>query len=384
MTAAARQPEELSGRLIALDCFRGATIGAMILVNNPGSWSHVYPPLRHAAWHGCTPTDLIFPFFLFIVGVAMAYSLPRHLKDGRPGVSFWVRVGRRVALLIALGLLLNAFMPVWKSLAAWDWRVARDQFSSIRLFGVLQRIGLVYLLACVLIVWTRTRTQMLLCAGVLIAYPLAFVLHRPDLPFAEADNLARSVDRWLIPDSHLYNGSATDPEGLLSTLPATVSVMIGYWCGLWMRRHTLSIMVCGRLAGVGVALIALGWLSAMLVPLNKPLWTSSYVIYTGGWALACLAICLLLFDLLRSPGRGALALLGRHAITVFVGSGLLARVLILLPGPGQHGSAKGWIASWPGVWLDPLNASLAFAIGTVVVWWLIAWGLDRTGIVLKV
>lgn len=384
MTADARQPGQSSGRLTALDCFRGATIGAMILVNNPGSWAHVYPPLRHAAWHGCTPTDLIFPFFLFIVGVAMAYSLPRHLKDGRPGVSFWVRVGRRVALLIALGLLLNAFMPIWKSLAAWDWRVARDQFSSVRLFGVLQRIGMVYLLACVLIVWTRTRTQMLLCAGVLIAYPLALVLHRPDLPYAEADNLARSVDRWLIPDSHLYNGSATDPEGLLSTLPATVSAMIGYWCGLWMRRHTLSIMVCGRLVGVGMALIATGWLSAMLVPLNKPLWTSSYVIYTGGWALICLAICLMLFDLLRSPGRGALALLGRHAITVFVGSGLLARVLILLPGPGQHGSAKGWIAFWPGAWLEPLNASLAFAIGTVVVWWLIAWGLDRTGIVLKV
>lgn len=371
-------------RLASLDAFRGATIGAMILVNNPGSWSAVYPPLRHAAWHGCTPTDLIFPFFLFIVGAAMAFSLPRHLEGGRPGAAFWGRVLRRVGLLIALGLLLNGFMPAWNALASWDWSVARDQWASVRFPGVLQRIGLVYLLACVLAAFINVRWQAAICAGVLIAYPLALWLFNRTEPFSETENLVRWFDRAIITEGHLYRGSPTDPEGLLSTLPALVSTMMGYWCGLLVRSRAVTRGLCLQLILAGAMVAGIGWSASWTVPLNKPLWTSSYVLFTGGWAVAGLGLFLLAFDLWKLPSRGAFVLLGRHAITVFVGSGILARILILLPGPGSHPTVKAWITSGLDAVLSPLNASLGFAVLTVGVWWLIAWGLDRAGIVLKV
>jgi predicted acyltransferase len=371
-------------RLASLDAFRGATIGAMILVNNPGSWSAVYPPLRHAAWHGCTPTDLIFPFFLFIVGTAMAFSLPRHLEGGRPGAAFWGRVLRRVGLLIALGLLLNGFMPAWNALASWDWSVAQAQWASVRFPGVLQRIGLVYLLACVLAAFVHVRWQAAVCAGVLIAYPLALWLFNRTDPFLETENLVRWFDRAVIPEGHLYRGSPTDPEGLLSTLPALVSTMMGYWCGLVVRSRVVTRGRCLQLILAGAAVAGIGWAASWGIPLNKPLWTSSYVLFTGGWAIAGLGLFLLAFDLWKLPSRGALVLLGRHAITVFVGSGILARILILVPGPGSHPTVKAWITSGLDALLPPLNASLGFAVLTVGVWWLIAWGLDRAGIVLKV
>jgi predicted acyltransferase len=373
-----------SPRLASLDAFRGATIGAMILVNNPGSWSAVYPPLRHAAWHGCTPTDLIFPFFLFIVGAAMAFSLPRHLEGGRPGAAFWGRVLRRVGLLIALGLLLNGFMPAWNALASWDWSVARDQWASVRFPGVLQRIGLVYLLACMLAAFAQVRWQAAICAGVLIAYPLSLWLFNRTDPFSETENLVRWFDRAIIPEGHLYRGSPTDPEGLLSTLPALVSTMIGYWCGLVVRSRAVTRGLCVQLILSGAAVAGVGWAASWTVPLNKPLWTSSHVLFTGGWAVAGLGLFLLAFDLWKLPSRGAFVLLGRHAITVFVGSGILARILILVPGPGSHPTVKAWITSGLDAVLSPLNASLVFAVLTVGLWWLIAWGLDRAGIVLKV
>lgn len=377
-------PAQHGARLTALDAFRGITIAAMILVNNPGSWSHVYPPLRHAAWHGCTPTDLIFPFFLFIVGVAMAYALPRHLEAGRPGRAFWGRVLRRTALLIGLGLVLNAFSPAWRGLASGDPGVFVAELATVRLPGVLQRIGLVYLIACILIVTLPRRAVVMVGVGILIAHPVAMWLYQPSNPFAEEQNLSRAIDVALIGPSNLYAGSPTDPEGLLGTFPAVVSALCGYWCGTLLRKNPVTTAGSIRLISLGLLGVAAGWLLSYAVPLNKPLWTTSYTVYSSGWAVLMLGACLIAFDQLALPAGRAFALLGRHAITVFVGSGLLARIITLLPGPGEHATIKACITSGPESVLSPVNASLVFAAGTVMLWWGIATLMDRRGWMLKV
>ncbi len=378
------EPRQPGPRLMALDAFRGVTIAAMILVNNPGSWSHVYPPLRHAAWHGCTPTDLIFPFFLFIVGAAMAYALPRHLDAGRPGRAFWGRVLRRTALLIGLGLLLNAFSPVWRGLASGNLTLLIEELSTVRLPGVLQRIGLVYLIACILIVFLRPGSLFAAGLGILIAHPAAMWLYQPTAPFAENQNLSRAIDLAVIGSPHLYAGSPTDPEGILGTLPAVVSALTGFWCGTFIRQEQVTTKRCARLMVTGMTGVAGGWLLSHAVPLNKPLWTSSYTVYTSGWAAVMLGACLLAFDRMNLRAGRAFALLGRHAITAFVGSGILARVITLLPGPGGHTTLKAWITAAPQAVLSPVNASLAFAAGTVALWWGIAAFMDRRGWVFKV
>lgn len=379
---AADQASPARPRLQALDAFRGLTIAAMILVNNPGNWSYVYPPLRHADWHGCTPTDLIFPFFLFIVGVAMAYALPRHLDAGRPGRSFWWRVLRRSAILIALGLLLNAVMPIAQAIRSSD--IA--PLTTIRLPGVLQRIGLVYLLACAVAVYLKPRTQVIVSAVILIGVPLLMLAYRPGDPFDAESNLARAIDRLLFPNAMLYSGSATDPEGLLGTLPALVTTLIGYWVGGAVRaRARMDVRFVLRLGAWGVAMAALGWAAAFLVPLNKALWSSSYVLFTAGWACVGLAGCLAWCDLARLPGRSALALIGRHAITVFVGSGLMARALLLLPSPMPGVPMKPWLfIQTLEFGLAGTDASLLLAVVMVLVWSGIALAMDRLGLVFKV
>jgi predicted acyltransferase len=356
----------------------------MILVNNPGSWSHIYPPLRHAEWHGCTPTDLIFPFFLFIVGVSLAYALPKHLEAGRPGRAFFVRVLRRTVLLIALGLLLNAFAPMWRGLASGDAAVLAEQLRTVRLPGVLQRIGLVYLLACVMIALLRPRTLVVVCIAILVAHPLAMLIFNPAAPFTPDGNLSRAIDLAVFGADRLYAGSPTDPEGLLGTLPALVTTIMGYGYGLFIRGRAVTGPRCLCLIGAGVLLAGLGWGASWMVPFNKPLWSSSYTVYSAGWAAAGLGLCLLAFDRFKLPTRRAFALLGRHAITAFVGSGLLARIITLVPGPGDHATLKSWMISGPDAILSPKNASLGFAIGTVIFWWLIAKAMDRAGLAFKV
>ena len=213
-------------RLMSLDAFRGATIAAMILVNNPGSWAHVYAPLRHADWHGCTPTDLIFPFFLFIVGTSMAFSMRGYLSGDRPRSSAYARIARRVAALFALGLVLSGVL--WN-----DW-------SVLRIPGVLQRIALVYLLASVLVLNARPAVQGVVAVVALLGYWLLLTrVPGPDGSWGlgAESNIVRAADLALIGEAHLYSNSPTDPEGLLSTLPAVVTTLLGYWSGLALRTH---------------------------------------------------------------------------------------------------------------------------------------------------
>lgn len=392
-----------AARLISLDAFRGATIAAMILVNNPGSWAHVYPPLQHAAWIGCTPTDLIFPFFLFIVGVSMAFSRR----------SAWGSAVKRAAVLIALGLLLNWF-------GKWDPAIVRWP-------GVLQRIGLCYLLAWMLS-HARLTVQITASAIVLIGYwALLQFSPMPAGPPSMVPNMnwARAIDHALIPLAHLYkSGEGTDPEGLLSTLPATVTVMLGLWTGQILARSSARFETATGIKGavtfdavrtlmvLGFALSLAGWLWAGLpignwlsdgstlggiaCPISKPLWTSSYVLLTGGLAILSLASCVLAWEIYAGRTRviaQPLAVLGRNAILVFVGSGLLARAFSLVKVPVASAPPSQPLTTPLSRWLyehallrvaSPINASLLYALATVTLWWLIAWFCARRRWYLKV
>jgi predicted acyltransferase len=365
-------------RLVSLDAFRGMTIGAMILVNNPGSWSHIYAPLGHATWHGWTPTDLVFPFFLFIVGVALALSLGRRMDAGEPPRSLLPKIFRRASILFGLGLFLSGF-PSFDA-------------STLRIPGVLQRIAICYLLGSLLILFTRPRTQVWIAVACLVVYwPLMTLVPVPgqDLPdiHQQGTNLAAYVDRWLM-GGHLWK-SEYDPEGVLSTMPALVTTMLGTAAGRILRsgmdpeRRTLGLFLWGsQLAVVGYVW---GW----FFPINKALWTSSYAVFTGGLAFCALALCHWFFDL-RGYKKLAhpFAVYGVNAITVFVLSGVLARLLGgVIHWQGEEGlvTLQSWIyGELLASWLSPLNASLAYALLWVLGWYAVLAWMHRRGIAIKV
>lgn len=308
-------------RLIGLDVFRGLTMAAMVIVNNPGSWSHVYRPLRHAEWHGCTPTDLIFPFFLFMVGAALAFS-----KSDARGRNAWLTMLRRAAVLFGLSVLLNlSSMLVTRQI----------DFANLRIMGVLQRIALVYVMLFALTRLVGLRGQIVIAVAILAGY--ALIIHRVATPGVGAGvltpegNIAGWIDRAVLTPAHVYRGGPMDPEGLISTVTALVTSLIGWWCGLLLARDVRAGRrpAPARPAALGFAAIAIGygWHLAGH-PLNKPLWTGSYVLYTAGWAMVALAACVragrvMWLDRLTRP----LVMLGRNAILLFVGSGLSARLL---------------------------------------------------------
>ncbi|HWK89369.1 MAG TPA: heparan-alpha-glucosaminide N-acetyltransferase domain-containing protein, partial [Longimicrobium sp.] len=325
VAATAAVPE----RLVSLDVFRGLTVAAMLLVNNPGSWSHVYDPLEHAEWHGWTPTDLIFPFFLFIVGVSMAYSLlPRLERGGRPGPLF-AKAAKRAGILVLLGLLLAAF-------PYYDLDLAHLRFP-----GVLQRIELAFLLASAVVLFTRPRAQAAIAAALLLGYWAAMRLV-PVPGYGAGDlskdgSLAAYVDRAVLGTSHLWASAKTwDPEGLLSTLPAVATVLLGVFAGRWLGapRPASERLVGLFLAGNAALVAGLVWDAAF--PINKNLWTSSYVLFTAGMALHTLAVCYWLVDV-RGRRRWAMpfAWFGMNAIFAFFLSGVMGRLLYLVKVDGR-------------------------------------------------
>ena len=365
--------KDLPDRLRSLDAFRGATIAGMILVNNPGSWAHVYPPLLHAPWHGWTPTDLIFPFFLFIVGVAIPFSLGRRVEAGAERGELFLRVLRRSAILIGLGLFL----------AAWPFL----DLGSLRLPGVLQRIGAVYLVAGAAFLWLGRRGLAALTAVCLVGF--AAVMRFVPAPGGVAGdlepgtNIAAFLDRVLLPGT-LYQG-AWDPEGVLSTVPAVATALLGIFCGQWLRSASLPSEKTTGLLTAGFTLLTLGWVWSFWLPINKNLWTSSYVLFTAGIALSMLACCVLIMDL-RQPPRWTAPLesLGKNAILVFVGSGLVIKTMLLFPERGGGSAYTRTYEVFFASWLGPLNGSLGFALANVALWTAVAVFLDRKRIYLKV
>ncbi len=366
---------EPSGRLASLDAFRGLTIAGMILVNNPGSWEHVYPPLAHAEWHGWTPTDLIFPFFLFIMGVAMAFSFARRLDaGGRRRLHH--QVLRRTAIIFALGLFLSAFPDF--------------DLSRLRVAGVLTRIAVVYLFASLVVLHLSRRAQAWAAAAILLGYwALLALVPAPGAAAGDLSpegNLAAWVDRLLLP-GRLYRGT-WDPEGLLSTLPAVATALLGVFAGRWIRSRRERSEIAAGMFAAGWLMILAGLVWDLALPINKNLWTSSYVVFTAGAALEGLALCYWLIDV-RGIRRWASPAIvyGLNSIAVFVLSGLVTKMLYRIRvGPGGEAtSLMGWIYRHGFLsWAPPLDASLAFAVAYVVFWWAMMAILYRRGIFIKV
>jgi predicted acyltransferase len=351
-----------SARLVSLDTFRGITITAMLLVNHPGNHTVVYAPLEHAEWHGWTPTDLIFPFFLFIVGVALTFSLRKQLERGARRGQILARTAKRAVILIGLGLLISSF-PWW-----------RPHLSTLRIPGVLQRIGLTYLVATPLVLWLGMRGQAIVGSALLLGY-WALLTWAP-VPgvgaglWEPAQDLGAYIDRAVFGINHLSPGT-WDPEGLLSTFPAAATVLLGALAGQWLQsndstsRKTIGMLVAGAAA------IALGVLWGQVFPINKNLWTSSFTIFTAGMALILLAGCYWLVEVKDYRRWGTpFIILGVNAITVYVVSELVHRMLarIRIQSLGITSLWKALYEYLFASWLSPYNASLAFAIAYALVW----------------
>lgn len=390
----------MDGRSRSLDVFRGAAVALMILVNNPGSWEHLYPPLAHAAWHGVTPTDLVFPFFLFAVGNALALTLPALRDDP---AAFWRRVARRTALIFAIGLLLNA-SPFVRWNAAGEL-VQRD-WETLRLMGVLQRIALAYGAAAA-IVWlcgrgTRVVPVLAATALLLLGYWAAcLAFGAPGDPYSLPGWFGTAVDRALLGESHLYRGEGRpfDPEGLASTAPAVAQVLLGWWAGQRVASGRRDAALVAQLLLWATALLALAWLWQLQLPLNKKIWTPSYVLHTSGLALMALAVCVHWIEVRGRPAElwgwaRFFEVFGRNPLFVFVLSVLVPRFLALLrwqDGVTGDGAPR-WTSPLPfvydtvfaGIGSDPRLGSLLFALVNLALYGVLAGWLDRRRIHLRV
>jgi predicted acyltransferase len=369
---------EKQERLISLDVFRGITIAGMILVNNPGSWGSIYPPLKHAEWHGCTPTDLIFPFFLFIVGVAITLSLSKRKERGDDQFKLLMNVLRRSLILFGLGLFLNGF-PYF-------------DFSAIRIPGVLQRIAVVYLISSFLFLKSSLKVQIYLTVFFLVIYwILMMFIPVPGVGpsnLEKTTNLAAWLDNLFL-SGHMWSSTKVwDPEGILSTLPAISSTLIGILTGHWLQSANDKTNKTVWLFVFSSLLMFTGYVWDGWFPMNKSLWTSSYVLYTGGLALNFLAVCFWLIDV-----KGIkwwikpFQVYGMNAITVFFLSGIVAKLMYLIKFnyEGNEITLKTFLYSnLFESWLSPINASLAWAIVYIVIWLGLMWILYSKKIFIKV
>jgi predicted acyltransferase len=328
-TTANRQPPT-ANRVAALDAVRGLTVASMLLVNNPGTWSAIYGPLRHAEWHGWTPTDLIFPFFLFIAGITTELS-----KKEPKGIL------RRGLLIVLCGVLLHLF-PYF-------------QFDTVRWFGVLQRIGIVYILAA-LIAWRASRrTIAVLVALILLGY--WFVLTRGPLEPPPA-TIAAQIDRALVPEPHLWKQAKTwDPEGPLSTIPAVATALLGVLAARLVKERNVKTLTMAGLCGVAVGL---AW--GLAFPINKNLWTSSYVVFTAGAASVLIAIWM------RWLPAKPFDVFGLNPLVAFLGSGVMARLLGILKIDGVSLQALSYRTLFKP-YFPPELASLLWALLFVAVWY---------------
>ena len=347
-------------RLASLDVFRGLTIAGMILVNNPGSWQHVYPPLLHASWHGWTPTDLIFPFFIFIVGVSTTLALSRRIQEGAAPSTLYPKILIRSALIFGVGLAIH-FSP-------------RFDFGSLRIPGVLQRIALCYLAAALLYIHSGPRVRIAVALGAIAGYFL--IMKFVPVPghgagvWSYQGNLETYLDTKLL-GGHIYKPEF-DPEGIVSTLPAIATAILGTLAGDWLRTSRRVAEKAFGLAACGVVLAAAGLALDPYFPINKQLWTSTFVLFTGGAACLLLAACLLVVDGLGyKKWATPFTIFGTNAIAAYVGSCLMVRLLMLVKvtSGGENVGIPAWIyehlfASWAG----NLNGSLAYAVSFVLLW----------------
>lgn len=351
-----RAPTRSSSRLVALDVFRGATVAAMILVNNQGSGAHAFPGMAHAQWNGWNFADLVFPAFLFIVGTSLAFAAD-GLTHGR--------LARRTLILFALGLFLNGF-------PYGDW-------SDMRVMGVLQRIAIAYALGALMVLHTPVRKQVRVAGVALLAYWAMLLLPIPGVAgvhLSPALNVPGQVDRLVLGAEHVYKNGGYDPEGLLSTIPAVVTVLIGYWAGRFVRGRAVSPAVSTRLAWAGGACVVGGWAWGLLLPVNKRLWTPSFVVLTAGFSLLGLALCYWLVEV-RGRRGWVLAVFGTNAIVVFLAS---EQLMFLLKSQGWRAAVYERVFAGFGYRLG----SLLYGLTVTGLWWTVCWVLWRRRVFVKI
>ena len=367
-TGEQNNPIPAAERLVSLDAFRGATIALMVLVNTAGDWHHVYPPLQHAEWNGWTITDVVFPSFLWIVGVSLTLSFARRIAAGVSRKKLFLHVLRRAAVLYVFGLILYGF--------------PKFDLSTLRLLGVLQRIAICYVIASAIYLTTSIRGQIIWIAGLLVSYWCLMTLvpvpgYGPGNLSVEG-NLAHYVDRIVL-GAHNYASTKTwDPEGIVSTLPAIATALFGILCGHILRlRRTLPekmtyLFVAGNLL-ITVGLICNTWL-----PINKKLWTSSFSLFMAGLDFVIFAICVWAID---SAGYKRVVrpfvIMGMNAITVYMASELVEEILSVIH-VGSGVSLRSWIYStFFAPLASPINASLLYAVAYTLLMFLIAYGMYR-------
>lgn len=371
---------KLSSRLLSLDVFRGLTVASMILVNNPGDWGHIYAPLEHSSWNGCTPTDLIFPFFLFIVGVSIVFAMQTKAADASQHGKLITHIIRRAATIVLLGWFL-ALYPHF-------------DFHNMRIPGVLPRIGIVFGICGIIFVKTERKTQLILFWVFLIVYFLLMTfVPVPGTGYANLQpetNLGAWIDRTLIGNLHLWKESITwDPEGLLGTIPACATTLFGIFIGTWLKRKDKDESTkVAWLFSIGVGAVILGLLWDLFFPINKALWTSSFVLYCGGLATLGLAFLYWIIDV-QGYKRFTrfFVVYGVNAITVFFLSAFIVKSLNRIhvtDGNKKIGVTQYVFQHVFTPHLSPVNASLAWAICFVLFFWVILTWMYNRKIIIKV
>ncbi|MCO5286216.1 MAG: DUF5009 domain-containing protein [Chitinophagaceae bacterium] len=394
-------------RFYSLDVFRGATVALMIMVNNPGTWSHIYAPLEHAEWHGVTPTDLVFPFFLFAVGNAFAFVMPRLQQAGAG--AFWKKVIKRTLLIFLIGLFLN-----WIPFVKWDgnqlvfkaWSYLGDdgELRGIRIMGVLQRIAVAYFFAAVIIYFFKLRGSFIAACLILLFYWFLCIAMNPADPFSIYGWFGTDIDKSILGAHHMYHGEvrdgkalAFDPEGLMSSFAPVAQVIFGYLCGDYIVRKGKTPEMVNGLFVMGAVMMFAGYVWDMSFPINKKIWTSSYVVYTTGLATTIIAVMIYLIELKGRKGWLAqfFDVFGKNPLFIFILSAFIPRftgLIRIANGTRDDGSTifttpLGWFYQHicKPVFPEHLKAgSLLYAIIWIICMWLIVYWMDKKKIYIKV
>jgi predicted acyltransferase len=425
-------------RLVSLDVFRGMTIAGMTLVNNPGTWSAIYPPLEHAEWHGITPTDYVFPFFLFIVGVAIPIALGKRIEEGvtrdvylkiisrsvlifffglfmaafplfdfsKPEIPMFLKIVEMFALVAVIYFWLtgknNVALIVFAALAAFlvglyfaGYPLVFTSLETLRIPGVLQRIAVCYLITSLIFLHTNWK-QLAIIGGILLIFYwlMMMIVPVPGCDVTTIDdkacNLAAYVDRTVFGLNHIWRQAKVyDPEGILSTIPAITTTISGVLTGLWLKSKRSDLEKVSGMFFFGLILLLLAWCWNPFFPFNKALWTSSYVLYTSGLALCFLGFCYYLIDIKGyKQWTKPFVIFGVNALALYIGSGLMARMIGIIKVTGADGkdvALQTWIYQ---TIFEPLadakTSSVMFAVCFILFWLFLMWLLYRKRIYIKV
>lgn len=373
--------DHLQGRYISLDVLRGLTIALMVVVNTPGSWNAVYAPFHHAAWHGFTITDWVFPSFLFVVGNAMSFSLTKMIPQGNS--LFLKKVFKRTILIFLIGLFLTAY-PFFRIV---DGEMVPFDFSKIRIMGVLQRIAICYGIAALVIFYFRPKGAIIYSALALFGYwAIMYFFGDSSDPYSLTGNAAIKLDLLILGADNMYKGEGIpfDPEGLLSTLPATVNVIAGYFVGRYVQQSGGYTQTAVKLVVIGLVLVMIAYAWDLFFPINKKIWTSSYVVLTVGFSTLALAFLVYLIEVCRiNRWTYFFEVFGRNPLILYALSGLLIKTMFMINVQGK--SLNGWF--YQDVLLNFLsdkNASLFFALAYMLLIWFIGLAMDRRKIYVRV